>query len=97
MAEMSRLGKRYEITEIAQVHLQLSSIPIDIIISNDYTNKVLGSVIRTHVRRVDRTATALRADVLPDASSEDLADNAVTLIRHDGTTQPVSSHERSER
>jgi hypothetical protein len=41
MAEMPRLGKRYEITEIAQVHLQLSSMAIDTIISNDYTNKGL--------------------------------------------------------
>ena len=88
MAEMPRLGKRYEITEVAQVHFQLSSITIDMIISNDYTNKIIGRVIRTRVRTVDRTATALRDDVLPEASSEDFADNAVTMIRHDGTTQP---------
>jgi hypothetical protein len=39
VTEMPCLSKRYEITEIAQVHLQLSSMTIDTIISNDYTNK----------------------------------------------------------
>jgi hypothetical protein len=63
---------------------------IDTIISNDYTNKGLGRVIRAQVRTIGRTATALRDDVLPEASSEDFAGNAVTIIRHDGTTQPLS-------
>jgi hypothetical protein len=39
---------------------------------------------------IDTTAIALRDDVLREASSEDFADNAMTMIRHDGKTQPVS-------
>jgi hypothetical protein len=61
---------------------------IDTIISNDYTNKGLERLIRPQVRTIGRTATALRGDVLPKASSEDFAGEAVTIVRHDGTTQP---------
>jgi hypothetical protein len=43
-----------------------------------------------HARTIDTTATALRDDVQPEAKSEDFADNAMTMIRHDGKTQPVS-------
>ena len=98
MAEMPRLGKRYEIPEIAQVHLQLSPMTIDTIISNDYTNKGLGRVMRPQVRTIGRTATALRDDVPPEASSEDLSDNAVKIIRRSGKRlNQHRSHEWSER
>jgi hypothetical protein len=61
---------------------------IDTIISNDYTNEGSGCVVGPHIRTIDRTATALRGDVLPKASSENFAGDAVTIVRHDGNTQP---------